>query len=867
MPEEPSPFAGCARARSSSSDNSAVIPRRTFLQATAALGAELAFRGALAQVPHGGMQVDSGQTPAPALDPSLTLWSDRPASQWLEAYALGNGRLGGMVFGDPAHDQIVLNEDTLYAEEPSSRSVPLDIAPVFEVVRGFIRNGQYKEANDLVGKEWLGRSQPSYQPAGTLHLFADPPLTEISGYRRTLDLASATCVTSFSAAGTEFTREVFASYPDDVLVIRSSARGPGKIFLRALLDSPHPTAALQATAQQEITMHGQLPALAIRRTLDWIEGIGDQWKYPEIFNEQGNRRPFAKQILYADQADGRGMFFECRLRVLDTDGQVSSSAEGLRVAGAHELVLALAISSSFNGFQKSPSREGADPAARNRSVLQALAAKSFEQLRQRHVEDYRALFARTSLHLGSATNSPARRPTAQRTQQYRSADDPSLLALYFNFGRYLLIACSRAGTQPANLQGLWNVDRLPPWAGSFTTNINFQMNYWGAETANLSECHEPLFRFLSECAVTGSEVARNMYHRPGWVLHHNTSIWRGAQPVDWRGDISFWPMGGAWCCQHLWEHYRFTGDKEFLKRTAYPVMKTAAEFLDAWLVPDDQGFLVTPVSDSPENQFVYTDPLGRQQIVGIAQGCTLDMAIVRELFRNTVAAATELHEDGDFAQHLKDRSAKLLPFRVGSRGQLLEWYREFKESPPRHNTSPYFPLYPGDQITPEGTPELAAAERRLLVERAKTGGNWPAAWLSAAWARLREGDLAHAYLERLMSSSTHPNLFNGDGKIFQIDANLGAMAAMVEWLLQSHTGTIDLLPALPSAWSSGEVKGLRARGGFEVDIAWESGRLSRASIRSLLGNPCVVRHHSTTRELRLGRGEEMSIDAQVRQIS
>lgn len=867
MPEAPSIPTDCGCPASSSTGPYVAVPRRTFLQAAAAVGANLVFRSAWAQDSPRDMRSDSAELADWDFDPSLTLWSDGPATQWLESYALGNGRLGAMPFGDSTHEQLVLNENTLYAEEPSSRDVPLDIAPVFEVVREFIEKGEYKEANDLVGKEWLGRSQPSYQPAGTLHLFAGTPFREVTGYRRVLDLSTATCVTRFSAGGTEYTREVFASHPDDVIVIRWSARGTTPIAFRATLDSPHPSAVLKPTRKQEIALHGQLPALAIRRSLDWIEGIGDQWKYPELFNEQGNRRPFAKQIIYGDEADGRGMFFESRLRVLHTDGDVSAAADGLRITGAHEVVLALAIASSFNGFQKSPSREGIDPAARNQQVLQALSGKTFDELRRRHVEDYRGLFARTSLHLNSPPTPMARQPTGQRTQQYRGADDPTLLALYFNFGRYLLIACSRPGTQPANLQGLWNVDRLPPWAGSFTTNINFQMNYWGAETANLSECHEPVFRFLSECAITGSEVARNMYHRPGWVLHHNTSLWRGAQPVDWRGDISFWPMGAGWCCQHLWEHFRFTGDKEFLQQTAFPLMKGAAEFLDAWLISDEQGFLVTPVSDSPENQFVYTDPLGRQQIVGIAQGCTLDMSIIRELFRNTIAAATELHQDSDFVQHLRERSAKLLPFRIGSRGQLLEWYREFKESPPRHNTSPYYPLYPSDQITPGGTPELAAAERRLLIERAKQGGNWPAAWLSAAWARLGDGETAHGYLERLMSSSTHPNLFNGNGKIFQIDANLGAMAAMVEWLLQSHTGTLDLLPALPSAWPSGEVKGLRARGGFEVALAWESGELRRVFIRSLLGNPCVVRHRQRTQDLRLRRGEEVTLNGQLRKTA
>jgi alpha-L-fucosidase 2 len=798
-----------------------------------------------------------------AVDPSLTVWTAQPATDWLEAYPIGNGRLGAMVFGGLPDETLMLNEDTLYAEEPGGRDLPLDVTEAFDSVLELLRRGHYNDANDIVAKEWLGRAQPCYQPLGNLRI-AIPAQGKASDHRRQLDLSNAIVTTTYKRDGVLYTRETFASFPDNVIIVRMRADQPSSLDLVATLDSQHPTAAMHRSSAKEIVLRGKLPGIALRRTLDWVEGIGDQWKYPEIWGQDRNwsRKPGAGQILYDEAVDNRGMLFEARLRVVHCDGSVKVTDSGLAINGAQEIVLALAMASSFNGYDKSPSRDGIDPATRTKAALDAAESHSYDELRNRHTHDYASLNKRVSLQIADR-NQAGQRPTPERLKSYSGTQDPTLLPLYFNFGRYLLISCSRPGTQAANLQGIWNVERIPPWASAYTTNINIQMNYWAAESANLSECHEPLIDFIREMSQMGKGVAQSMYQRPGWVMHHNTSIWRDAQPVDWHGYVAFWPMAGGWFCQHLWEHYRFTGDKAYLRETAYPILKGAAEFYDSWLVADADGHLLTPVSDSPENLFVYTDSRGREEIAGLAMGCTLDMAIIRELFRNTCKAAVELGIDADWVQHIRKREEILLPYRVGGRGQLLEWFKDFKGVPPRHNTSPYYPLYPSDQITPRYTPQLAAAEQKLLEERARTGGAFIAAWMSACWSRLKHGDTAHEYLENLLRRGTHSNLMNGGGRIFQIDANLGTVAAVVEMLLQSHTDDIELLPALPSVWPDGKVIGLRARGGFEIDIVWKNGRLDTATVHSTFGTHCRVRYLDRVIELRMRPAEHRSLNSSL----
>ena len=844
--------------------------RRDFLTTSIAASALLPVRNLLPSDTAPAIQSASSPQIAPDLlniaagepedlDTGTMLWYKAPASNWLEAMPLGNGRIGAMVFGGVPHEQFMLNEDTLYAEEPGGRSLPLDIAPKFDEVVSLLKQDEYIKADDVVSRNWLGRSWPCYQPFGTLHLyFLDSP---VSGYQRELRLTDAIQCTRYTQDGNVIEREVFASAPDDIIVCRVKAEKAGSINFKASFESQHPTAIQRRTGEKELAITGKLPGIALRRALDFVENLGDTWKYPEIWNKDGSRKPFAKQILYGDEVDNRGMLFEGRLRVLECDGQVIVTDSGLEINGTTKVVLALAMASSFNGYEKSPSREGPNPAIRTSETLNRVSRYTYQQIRDRHIADYKSLFDRVLFRLQGENPAVSHLPTDQRRKAFAAACDPAFVTLFFQYGRYLLISCSRPGTQAANLQGIWNVDRIPPWAGAYTININIQMNYWGAETANLSECHGPLIDLIREMSMTGRQVAHDMYHRPGWVAHHNTTIWRDAQPVDWRGSTSFWPMAPGWLCQHLWEHYQFTGDDHFLREVAYPIMRGAAEFYDSWLIKDENGHLLTPVSDSPENAFSYIDKSGKQQTAGLAMGCTLDMAIIRELFSNVISSSERLKLDEAFRQHLLEQLPQLLPYRIGSRGQLLEWYKEFKEVPPRHNTSPYYPLYPSNQITPSRTPDLAAAEKKLLQIRARSGGGFPAAWMAGCWARLGHGDVGNGYLERLCNETTHPNLLNGQNDIFQIDANLGAMASIIEFLLQSHTGEIVLLPALPSDWHTGKVRGLCARGGFQVAMDWKDGALTTAEIVSTYGTQNTVCYGAKKVSLQFKPGEKKMLDA------
>lgn len=790
----------------------------------------------------------------------LTLWYNTPAKNWLEALPLGNGLIGTMVFGGTSSETLVLNEGTLWAEEPGGRYMP-DITKDSSYVFNLIRTGQHAEADLYVTKHWLGRSVPCYESLGNIRMFFDSTGV-VSDYKRQLDLTEAVARVHYNRNGVSFDREVFTSYPDHAVIMHFYADKEGAIDFKLGLESQHPTAKLKASGPNEITFTGQLPGIALRRTLEYVEQNNEQWKYPEIWNKDGTRKPFAKQIMYGSEVDGKGMYFQVRVRVLNSNGKVSTSDDGLVIEDAQDVTLAVAIASSYNGFDKSPSREGIDPATRTSSVISKLIGKTYQQLLSTHLADYKEIFGRVSLQLGEP-NENSNLPTNERLLKNVDNPDPTLTALYYQFGRYLVIADSRPGSQPANLQGIWNVDRIPPWGSEYTMNVNMNMNYWGVEAANLGDCHEPLIQFMREAAITGSKVAKEMYHSPGWVMHHNTSIWRDAQPVDWFSYVSFWPMGGGWLCEHLWEHYQFNPDLAYLRNTAYPIIKGSAEFYDHWLVDDGKGHLLTPVSDSPENMFYYNDKNGKQIMGGLTMGSTMDMAIIREVFTNAIKAAKLLNVDVAWCQKLEARLAKLLPYQIGSRGQILEYYKEYKEVPPRHNTSPYYPLFPSGQITPRQTPELAAAVQKLMEERgARKGGGFPGAWLATDWARLGRGDMSISFINSLVSRN-HPNFFNGGGNVFQIDANMGGYAAIGEMLLQSHTGEIELLPALPKDWVSGSVKGLRARGGFEVAMTWKNGVFTTGSIRSITGTTATVRHGEKTKVINLKKGETIHLNSEL----
>lgn len=800
-------------------------------------------------------------THASAAEAQLRAWYQQPATKWEEAIPLGNGRLGAMMFGGIASEHFQLNESTLYSGYPGYRDVRLSVTNDFATVTNLIAQRKFAEADRLVTEKWLGGAQACYQPLGDLFLDFDHG-AKASNYVRELDLGSAVCRVRYEVNGVTFTRELFASHPDEVIALRLTASRPGALDFRAHFTSLHPTAASRADARRsELVMNGRAPGFVLRRELDWVEKKKDTWKYPAAWDEQGRRRAGAKTVLYEGEIGGQGMRFDARLNVRITGGQISAETNALVVAGANETMILLTAATSFNGYDKHPQRDGADEKVKAAAALQAAARRSFAELRERHVNDYRRLFNRVTLDLGDSPDA-AKLPTDARLKRNATSNDPGLAALYFQFGRYLMISGSRPGSQPLNLQGIWNPHIIPPWASAYTVNINAEMNYWPAEAANLSECHEPLLRMTRELSVDGSRVARAMYDRPGWVAHHNTTLWRDAQPVDNEARAAFWPLAGGWLCEHLWEHYQFTGDRAFL-REVYPVMKGAAEFLNAWLVEDAQGRLVTPVSTSPENAFSYTDASGKKARAAVSAGGTMDLGIIRELFANTAQAAKILGVDDAFRDELTARAKKLLPYQVGSKGQLLEWNEEFQEAEPTHrHVSHLYSLHPANLITLRGTPELAAAAKRTLELRGDGGTGWSKAWKVNFWARLEDGNHAHKMLSELLAKSTMPNLFDTHPP-FQIDGNFGGASGIIEMLLQSHAGEIHLLPALPKAWPNGSVKGLRARGGFEVDLTWRDGKLHEAVLHSKLGQTAKVRYGNNVLPIEARAGESRKMNGSL----
>jgi len=835
------------------------ISRRKFLRNAAISGAvltqtlssrpESALTGAPIgrSLPEWGGLVDAGEIPATpgAANPDFSAFKlhyTHPAPNWTNALPVGNGRLGAMVFGNPSLERIQLNEESIWDGERRDRDNP-KAGEAVPKIRELLFAGKVHEAEALATSDMfsLPRRMPCYQTLGDLHLDFSPmgltPETPVENYRLELDLDRAICTITFTHAGVTYTREVFSSHPDQVVVIRLSASQRHKLHFTARLDRPGPSPfEVHGLEKESLTLDGEaLP-------------VNDNPNLPVKEHQIGVRFHARMKAIVEDPEF-------CPLPCSHTQSvstESLSNRSSLEIVRASSVTLLIDCATSFRHPAASgPNAENiGDPAAMRAAVtrnLDAAARRTYAQLRARHVADYQPIFRRATFSFGP--DAKAATPTDVRLQQLKSgADDPGLFPLHFQFGRYLLISSSRPGTLAANLQGIWNESVDPPWGSKYTININAQMNYWLADRANLGDLHTPLFDLLDSTRAAGARVAKTYYNARGVVAHHNTDVWGDAGPIDTLGG-GIWAMGGAWLTTHLWDHYLYTGDTAFLRSRAYPRLKEAATFLLDYLVEApqgtaDAGHLTTGPSCSPEN--AYRLPDGKH--ANLCMGPTMDIAITRAIFAQTTEAARILNLDEPFRAQTAAAATRLPAYKIGHNGGLQEWPEDYPETEPGHrHISHLWGMYPNDQITLRGTPTLAEAARKTLDLRLAAGGGstgWSRAWVINCYARLEDGERCHQQLLELLKLSTRDNLFDVCGikanSVYQIDGNLGGPAGMAEMLLQSHGGIVRLLPALPSAWPDGHFSGLRARGGYTVDLTWRNGRIQQATLTATLDGECTL---------------------------
>ncbi|WP_163399581.1 glycoside hydrolase family 95 protein [Flavobacterium fluviatile] len=732
----------------------------------------------------------------------LKLWYDKPATIWNEALPLGNGRLGAMIFGDPAVERLQLNEETIWSGSPNSNahSKSLEALPV---VRKLIFEGKFKEAQDLATKDIMSQTNDgmAYQTFGSVYI-SFPGHQKYTTYYRDLDIENATAKVKYTVNGVEFTREILTSFSDQVIAVKLSASKPGQITCNVFMNSPIDKTVPSTEGNQII-----------------LSGVGT--------NFEGIKGKVK---------------FQGRLEAKNKGGEVSANNGILSINKADEVTLYISIATNFKNYQDITE----DEVAKSKSYLEKALPKSFDEIKKAHVAYYQKFFNRVALDLGSNEN--AKKPTNERIRDFKTQFDPQLASLYFQFGRYLLISSSQPGGQPANLQGIWNDMVTPPWDSKYTTNINAEMNYWPAEVTNLTEMHEPFIQMAKELSVTGAETAKMMYNAKGWVLHHNTDIWRVTAPVD-QAASGMWPTGGAWVCQDLWERYLYTGDKKYLAEI-YPIMKGAADFfLDFMITDPNSGYLVVVPSSSPENTHAGED--GKSTI---ASGTTMDNQLVFDLFSNVIRASKLVAPDENYTKKLSEALAKMPPMKVGKHNQLQEWQDDWDDPKDNHrHVSHLYGLFPSNQISPIKTPELFEAAKQSLIYRTDESTGWSMGWKVNLWARLLDGNHAYKLIQDQLhlvtadqrkGGGTYPNMLDAH-QPFQIDGNFGCTAGIAEMLMQSQEDAIHLLPALPTVWKDGRIKGLVTRGGFVIDMTWKNNKVSTLKVYSKLGGNCRLKLENT----------------------